>query len=75
MSDIMESINAEFFALVESGDAPSAAYKKMVHKNSYRIFAQATYDWNEPPMSADVSTMKVKFQFYYYYYGLNNSFS
>lgn len=52
--EVMESINSEFFGLVEAGDSPSVAYNKMVQKNSYRIFAEPTYEWNEPPMSVDV---------------------
>lgn len=54
MIEVMESINSEFFGLVELGDTPSVAYNKMVKKNSYRIFAEPTSNYNEP-MSAEVS--------------------
>ena len=52
MTEVMNNINSEFFGLVESGDTPSEAYKKMVNKNSYRILAET---WTEPPLSSDVS--------------------
>lgn len=47
MAFVMDSINSEFFDLVKNGISPSEAYKKMVEKNSYRIFAD--------PLSADES--------------------
>ena len=58
----MESINSEFFDLVQNGTTPSDAYKRMVNKNSYRIFADPNYDCNEP---ADVSSILIQYYIIY----------
>lgn len=71
LASVLESINSEFFELVENGNkSPCDAYKIMVEKNSYRIFSDATCEWNEPSMSADVS---IELNHNIYYMKLNHT--
>ena len=59
-ANILETLNRDVQLYMEGGKSLYDAYSLMVDMNPYRVLADASYDWEEEPLSGSKNYVRKK---------------